>query len=148
MTGWQVWKLIIHIEDNGTPLFFRGAWTPKTNRQKLVDLTKKQALKEGVDTQSKPPSLSVSKSSVFQVKGEKYDTYMATAMVIATETGFRSLILLSDMSDVQRELLLQIGLFLLLEILGVLGLYLASRRLVKQAVKPVEAEKLYFCCIP
>lgn len=131
-------KLIIHIEDNGTPLFFRGAWTPKTNRQKLVDLTKKQALKEGVDTQSKPHSLSVSKSSVFQIKGEKHDTYMATAMVIATETGFRSLILLSDMSDVQRELLLQIDLFLLLEILGVLGLYLASRRLVKQAVKPVE----------
>ena len=130
--------LIIHIEDNGTPLFFRGAWTPKTNRQKLIDLTKKQALKEGVNTQSKPHSLSVSKSSVFQIQGEKQDTYMATAMVIATETGFRSLVLLSDMSDVKRDLLLQIGLFLLLEILGVLGLCLASKRLVKQAIKPVE----------
>ena len=63
---------------------------------------------------------------------------MSTAMVIATETGFRSLILLSDTSDIHRELLLQIGLFFLLELLGILGLYLTSNKLVKQAVKPVK----------
>lgn len=130
--------LIIHIEDNGTPLFFPGAWTPRTTREDLVKLAKNKALKEGVDTRSKPHSLSISKSSLFTVKGEHHDTYMATVLVISADTGFRSMVLLSDTSELHREFFFQLLLFLLLETLGILSLYITSCKLVKQAVKPIE----------
>ena len=32
--------LIIHIEDNGTPLFFPGSWEPRTQREELVKRAK------------------------------------------------------------------------------------------------------------
>lgn len=37
-------KLIIHIEENRTPLFFPGSWEPATNRDTLIKKAKKQAL--------------------------------------------------------------------------------------------------------
>lgn len=130
--------LIISIEDNGRPLFFPGSWTPPTDREFLIDLAKKEAEKEGVSTDAKPYASSLSKSSVFSLKGKHLDTYQGTVMVLSTEGGFRSLTLLSETSHIRRTLLLQLLLFLVLEGLGVFSLFLVSRRVVKKAVHPLE----------
>jgi len=42
-------RLIIHIEDNRVPLLFSGSWTPRTDRDVLVELAREQALKEHID---------------------------------------------------------------------------------------------------
>lgn len=129
---------IVHIEDNGTPLFFPGAWTPSTNRDSLVALAKKEAQKEGIDTNTRPYSSTMLKSSVFFFNGNHHDSYRGTVMVIATDSGFRSLVLLEETTPIYREFLFRIALFLILELLGVLSLYLVSRQVVKKAVLPIE----------
>ena len=55
-------KLIIHIEENRTPLFFPGSWEPATNRDTLIKKAKKQALEENVDITRSPLSNSMQKS--------------------------------------------------------------------------------------
>lgn len=42
-------RLIIHIEENAQPLFFSGSWSPKTDRNTLVDMAKEKALEEHID---------------------------------------------------------------------------------------------------
>lgn len=130
--------LIIHIEDQGTPLFYRGIWTPKTERSKLITLAKEKALQEGIDTDIKHYSRSLSQSSIFKVKGEHHDIYLGTVLVLSLENRFRSLVLLADMSPTYQSIFFQFIFFLVLEILGILCLYLVSRSLVKRAIKPIE----------
>lgn len=131
-------RFIVHIEDNGTPLFFPGAWAPSTNRSALVSLAKKEAQNQGIDTSIPPYSSSLLKSSMFSFKGKHHDSYRGTVLVAATDTGFRSLVLLEETTPIYREFLFQIAFFLILELLGVFLLFLASRQVVKKAVLPIE----------
>lgn len=129
---------IIHIEDNKTPLFFSGAWTPLTSRDSLISLAKQEAQKEGIDTNIRPYSSSLLKSSVFSLKGEHRDSYRGTVMVVASSSGFRSLIFLEETTSLYREFFFRIGFFLLLDFLGISALFLVSRQVVKKAVLPIE----------
>lgn len=130
--------LIIHIEENGIPLFFSGSWNPPTDRETLIRLARQTALGEQVDTTRRPYSSSLQKSSIFSLKGEHHDTYQGTVMVLATENGIRSLILLADTTGRSRALLLQVIFFLILGICGLFGLLLVSRYVVGKAVIPLE----------
>lgn len=131
-------RLIIHIEDQGTPLFYRGIWTPKTERSKLIALAKEKALQEGIDTDIKHYSRSLSQSSIFKFEGEHQDSYLGTVLVLSLENRFRSLVFLADMGPTYQSIFFQFIFFLVLEILGILCLYLVSRFLVKRAIKPIE----------
>lgn len=129
---------IVHIEDNQTPLFFPGSWAPATSRDSLITLAKEEAKKQGIDTNTRPASTSLLKTSVFSLRGDHHDSYRGTVMVTTTATGFRSLILLEETTSLHRELLLQIAVFLFLELLGVFSLFLVSRHVVRKAVLPIE----------
>ena len=63
-------KLIIHIEDNGQPLLFRGAWNPPTERDKLISQVVRLAEQESVRPNTKPVSSSLVRSSTFTVTGD------------------------------------------------------------------------------
>lgn len=129
---------IIHIEENGTPLFFPGSWTPPTSRDSLVTLAKKEALKEGIHTDVRPYSSSIVKSSVFSFKGKHRDSYKGTVIVIASAAGFRSLVLIEETTSVYQDFLFLIIFFLFLELIGILSLFLVSRQVVKKAILPVK----------
>ena len=49
-------KLIIHVEDNGRPLLYKGAWTPPTARQELIAQAIKKAEEEKVRIDMRPVS--------------------------------------------------------------------------------------------
>lgn len=131
-------RLIIHIEENAQPLFFSGSWSPKTDRNTLVDMAKGKALEEHIDIKKRPFSYSKRSSSFFSLKGKKGDTYQSVVTVISTESGFCSLVLLLDTTSQTRSKLAYGIFFLLLDILGILALYLVSRYVVGRALKPVE----------
>lgn len=131
-------RLIIHIEDNQIPLFFSGSWNPPTDRETLIRLAKEQALSEHVDTSVRPFSNSMNKTSVFTLKGRHGDTYRGNVLVLSTDNGFRSLILLADTTVRQRGLYLQIIIFLILELSGILALYIISRYVIRKAILPIE----------
>lgn len=130
-------RLIIHIEENGVPLFFTGSWTPDTDRDTLIQLAKDTALTRQVDTAKRPFSYSMEKT-VFSLKGKKQDTYQAAVVVLSLDKGYRSMVLLADTTKQTRTALLQVLFFLALEFWGVLALYLVSRYVVERAVKPVK----------
>ena len=48
--------LLIHIEENGIPLRFQGAWSPPSPRETLLDLGKQRSLEEGISLSSTPVS--------------------------------------------------------------------------------------------
>lgn len=129
--------LIVHIEENGRPLFFSGSWIPKTNRDTLVQLAKEKARKENIDTSVCPISYTQIQSSTFSLKGEKRDTYLGTVFMLTTEQGYRSLVLLADTTLQRKTLLFQTLLFLFLGLIGVLALFLTSCYVVGRALKPV-----------
>lgn len=130
-------RLIIHIEENRIPLFFSGSWEPNTDRKTLIELAKEQARKEHVDTSLRPYSSTIQKSSIFTLEGKNHDTYQGTVVVLATKDGFRSLTLLSDITELKNQEPLRLCLFLILNILGMLALFLVSRFVAAKAVAPI-----------
>lgn len=131
-------KLIIHIEDNGNPLFFSGSWNPPTERETLIDLARAYAANEGVSTKVRPYSASLAKSSVFPVKGRHHDSYQAAVLVLSVPEGFRSLVLLSDTTWIYRDFLFQTVFFVILELFGLFALFLVSKSVVRKATLPIE----------
>ncbi len=131
-------RLIVYIEDNERPLFFKGAWKPETPRESLVARAKGLALLERVDTSQSPFSYSSRETGIFSVKGDHRDTYLGSVVVVSTSQGFRSLVLLLDTAARREAGCLQKMLFFALEAFGVLALYLVSRKVVGRAVRPVE----------
>ncbi len=131
-------RLIIHIEENLVPLFFSGSWEPRTDRDTLIQMAKETARKEHVNTSVRPSSSTIQKSSLFTLQGRNHDTYQGTVVILATKEGFRSLTLLSDITEQKRQEPLRLVFFLLLDILGILALFLVSRFVADKAVAPVE----------
>lgn len=129
--------LIIHIEENGKPLKFKGSWQPQTNRQELIDLAKQQAILYHTDTSVRPIS-SVNVTPVFTVSGAKKDKYNAIVITYPEEKGYKSLTLLYFISPALNTLKNQRILFFVINLCGIAALYFAAKKLVKNAVRPVE----------
>lgn len=131
-------RLIIYIEDNGSPLLYSGSWEPVSGRDTLIQLAKDAAASERIDTQARPVSSSLLRSSVFTVTGSHNDSYLGCVLVLPTRTGFQSLTLLSYHDPVTSLLYRQGVLFLFLVAAGIAALMFVSRILVGRALKPIE----------
>ena len=130
-------KLIIHIEENRTPLFFPGSWEPATNRDTLIKKAKKQALEENVDITRSPLSNSMQKTSVMHIRGEEGDTYQAVVIQMPGGSVYKSLVLLQDITELGEKSLSLGVFFLLLDLAGFAALYLAARLILGRAMKPI-----------
>ena len=134
-------KLIIHIEDNGQPLLFRGAWNPPTERDKLISQVVRLAEQESVRPNTKPVSSSLVRSSTFTVTGDCQDSYFGSVLVIPTSRGYQSLTLLAYNNPGDAGIYRQRYLFLFLDAAGIAALYLVCRFLVGRSLKPIEESR-------
>ena len=130
-------RLVIHIEENGTPLLYSGSSSFATSRPILISRARQAALEESVDTDVPPVSTSLVKSSLFTIRGEHNDWYQGTVMVFSTKNSFFSLILLQDTTVVHREMFYQRLLFLLSDIAGILCLLFVNWKFVGKSLEPV-----------
>lgn len=128
--------LIVHIEENGKPLMYQGSWKPPTNRISLIESAKAQAARLGTDVSSRPIS-SAAISSFFNIKGNRRDQYKCIAIAYPTSYGYKSMVLLYYISPALNTLRTQRLLFLLSGFFGLFALYFASRKIVKNALKPI-----------
>ena len=87
-------RLIIYIEENGTPFFFPGAYETHTDREILLKTAEKAAQKESIYKDSHPISSDLLQSSVFQIAGDKRDSYLGNILILRTASGYKKLILL------------------------------------------------------
>lgn len=131
-------ELIIHIEENGSPLLFQGNYQTKTPRDTLIMQAKQYALAQAVNTQAAPMDSSAVKTSMFQVRGNFHDTYNAIVLVTGKDQVFRSLVLLKDNQAVKMQTLKQGLFFLGIDFLGILLLFLASWHFVGRSMEPLK----------
>ncbi|MDU6855144.1 MAG: HAMP domain-containing sensor histidine kinase [Clostridiales bacterium] len=131
-------KLIISIEDNTHPLFFKGAWTPLTPRDKLIQKAHETALEDYQFDMDAPPTsrLNISKQ-FFKIQGDECEYYRVCVALIPSYKGSFSLTLLQDMS-VQKETIIYTRLlFISISLIGIVLLSLFSYWFAGRAILPI-----------
>lgn len=131
-------RLLIYIEENNTPFFFPGVYSTRTDRQILLNKTQKLASSEGIFPNSHPISSDLLQSSVLTIKGKHCDTYLGCVTIVNTSSGYKKLILLQDITENKIKLIQNAALYLLIDILGILLLFLTGKRFVSRSLKPLE----------
>lgn len=130
--------LIIHIEDNGNSLAFPGVLRAPTKRETLLKQLTALALEEGIDLGKNPIFFNAVKSSVFKITGTMGERYYGLAVIIPTNSGWRSLSLLQYLPNYYSSILNQRILFSLLGLAGIAALILVSLCFVSRMLKPLE----------
>ncbi len=131
-------RLIIYIEENGTPFFFPGAYETHTDREILLKTAEKAAQEESIYLDSHPISSDLLQSSVFQIAGARKDCYLGNVLILRTASGYKKLILLLDITDNRIKLLETGCVYLLIDLFGILLLFLSGRWFVRRSLKPLE----------
>lgn len=134
--------LIISLRDQGAPLSFSGAWTPRTARPLLLERAVAGARALGVEPDSPPLSLiDTTSTPVFEVRGDLGERYLASVTQIPSSQGWQSLVLLKDMSSSDQQLLLLRGSFAALVAAGVTALLLLCWAFAGRAIRPIEESR-------
>ncbi len=133
-------RLIRHIEENGDPIFFPGAWDPATDRETLIQSALEQASLEGLSGTSLSPG-SARQTPLFYLTGNSGDYYCGMALQSATENGEKTLLVLQDITQAERQTLFQGLFFAGAGILGFLLLGLVSWKFVGKTLVPLRKIK-------
>lgn len=124
--------IILRIEDNGKPFFFRGVVEPSTNRDTLLTKAK--------ENDSIPEATLAAFSDVtqklFYVYGDNGESYRTSLLTIPHSKGTYQAIILWDEAAYWEQIASQRRTFLLLGVAAVIALFLISRLLAKRAVEP------------
>jgi signal transduction histidine kinase len=131
------YKLIIHIEENGTPFLYRGSWLTLDDRKAMIAKTKEAALKEGIDTSSMYINFNQSNSSIIRLDVAHNVTTYACVSIIPNEKGYISITLIKFHPDENRQIIGMIILFLLVDLIGSFLLFLISCLLVNKVIRPI-----------
>ncbi len=131
-------SLMIQIIDNGTPLFFPGAYSTKTPRSVLIEQVSKLAKEDGISLSSRPVSTDYIKTKTYTIKGQHSDKYYGSAVVIAKKGGYCSFCILQYINANTQDIITQRIVLILLNILGVIALFFLIRKLVNRSLQPVE----------
>lgn len=131
-------KLIISIEDNTQPLFFKGAWTPITSRDELIQKAHQIALKDyQFDIDAPPTSRLHITSQFFKIQGQEGEYYRVGLALIPSYKGSFSLTLLQDMSREKESIIYTRLLFIFISFMGILLLSLFSYWFAGRAILPI-----------
>ena len=132
------YNLLIHIEDNGNPISFKGVLQSSTDRDLLMKQLTYLALEEGIDIRKNPIFFNEVKSSIYTIKGKKNEIYYGLAVIMPTATGWRSLLLLQYIPNYYSLIVKQRILYSLLGLAGIIALFLVSLCFVTKMLKPIE----------
>lgn len=132
--------LIIYVEENGHPLLFKGAWTPKTDRNILRERAKDIIQGEGLSSHFVPVSAYGSQTQVLEINGDFKDNYYALVSFLPIGKGVRNVYLISGVQN--NYLGTWLYFLLMVYICGILGLWGASYFFIGKALQPAqEAEE-------
>lgn len=134
-------NLIIHIEDNGNPLNFKGVLRIPSDRSQLLDQLNALALNEGINANLNPLNFYIIKSKVYKIKGSFNETYYGLVVILPTDDGWRSLSLLQYLPNLYSSILSQRILYSILALGGIFALFLISFLFVSKMLKPIEENK-------
>lgn len=131
-------RLLIYIEENNAPFFFPGSYTPRTRREELFSRAENLAGEEGIFQDSHPISSNLLQSSILKVKGDSGDIYFGNIVIVHTDGGYKKLILLQDITRNRLRVIEASLFYLVIDIAGILLLFLTGRRFVRRSLEPLE----------
>lgn len=131
-------RMIIHISENDVPLLYRGSFQPKTKRDSLLALAEKKAQKEGINLHARPVSTPMQQTPLFRLSGVKSDSYLCSALVFSTQTGYLSMILIQDITPQKQQRQMQIFLFFVADLLGIFLLAAVNWKFVGRSLVPIQ----------
>ena len=143
--------ILLHIEDNGVPYSYRGSWSPNIERSKLFEHTQMLARTDGYAHDQLPIltqqmiSSPVYRYDVSTASGStKFSPWLITGTpvlssvtLIPTSNGFISITMIQILGHIRGSIQRTVLLFLILDLLGILALYIAAKYLVGKALQPV-----------
>lgn len=135
--------LIVEIQDNGKPILFRGSWTPKTDRSKLLETTRQRALDTyGFDSSSRPQSVISVDHVTFSLTGDQGDRYQAAVAKVPSDgKDWQSITLLRDVSVDQSQKNIMRLSFVVLIALALTLLFLFSWWFSGRTIAPIEESR-------
>ena len=128
--------LIIHIEDNGPPLFFPGSWEPRTQREELVKRAQNLAQGSGKKLVSGSPTSQ--QSPILYFNGDHGDSYTAMVLTLSVDSKTRSLLVIQDITASARQAVFQGVFFLVVGSAGIILLFFASWYAVGKTLVPLK----------
>lgn len=135
-------RLIISIEDNGHPFFFKGSWSPPTPRHDLLQNAYLQALEiHGFDKDA-PTTSSLSIDKIFfKIQGNANEYYRVGIARIPSTMGNYTLTLLQDLSNEKANIIETRVLFIMISFTGIVLLSIFSYWFAGRAIIPIEANQ-------
>jgi signal transduction histidine kinase len=131
-------ELIIHIEDNHTPLLFKGSYRTLSDRSSLILSAKTEAIKKyDFDFNTYNNSNHTIHSVQFEIHTKNHEHFLVTASSIGSQTSNYQLILLKDLKH-DDAIKLQLCLFfIILATVCVIFLFLFSLWFSSKAIHPI-----------
>lgn len=130
-------NLIIYIEENNTPFFFKGSWKSPTDRHKLIESAKKTALSQNISTSVYPIYAEKKSSTIFSLQGDNKEKYLCNVTVIPSEKGWKNLVVLRYSYKEEKQILLYRISFLIITIAGIIILLITNRIFIGFLLKPL-----------
>lgn len=130
-------QMILYLMDGNSMLHFPGAWTPQTDRSKLLERAQQEAEKQGLRLNRRPLSLVNIPTVFFTIDGDHGDSYLGSAAIIPSDNGWQSIILLRDRSGDQQTLWFFRGAFAALSIIGIIFLLWLCWLVSGRTIRPI-----------
>lgn len=133
-------QLVISIEENGVPLKLMRSKETGQLRNEMIGALKKHAMSDDINPEMAPVSVSEIQSEVYKWE-DKDSMYYGKVCVYSMDKGFRSLLLVKKFPNIKKERRMQYVYFTIIDLFGILLLFIASVWFVKKSIKPIEESK-------
>lgn len=134
-------KLIIRVEDNNVPLFFKGTAQGVTSSGLLVERLKAMALKDNIDTTVGPISNTEIQSPIYRIEGDFNDFYLGQIYIARMKSTKRCVIILQNITKEKDDMIKRYAFYVGLDIIGIIFFYLISVWIIGKSLLPVEESK-------
>ncbi|MEF9973691.1 MAG: HAMP domain-containing sensor histidine kinase [Clostridia bacterium] len=128
-------RQVIYVEDAGAPLKFRGAWTPMTDRETLI-----QGALDRASGLALPLGTLVPVRTTFALEGARGEGYLAAVTLIPSSAATPiKLAVIKDLSELAERIHTQRAQSALIGLGGLAALFVIGWIASGRAVKPAEA---------
>lgn len=135
-------KIIISISNNGVPFLYRRIGQERTSREELINKAKDIAVnKYGFNLYDRENRFSDGELSGIEMETEHKEHYMFAISLLEIEGQGYELIILKNLVDIDAQLYRLIGLFLGMDVIGIILLGIFSFWFSGKAIIPIKESR-------
>lgn len=129
--------VMVSIDDNGVPFAFTAQTSFPTSREKLLAKLEHLSIDDGMPVEANHITSNYESTSLLQWKGEKHDSYYGRCIFIRNKVGYQKIYFIKQ-KPAFSFYLKTYGLYLGLDLLGWIMLFVAGQLVINKALEPVK----------